>query len=271
MSSFRKFIFAVGSAAVTVSAHGLMESPPSRNWICGKESQPYEIDQGQAKTPACSTAYAVNPLAAYNFMAVVTHSWGRSKADPLPKHVCGYAGEYWKGAETPWDVPMAWPAQPMAAGPQAITWNITWGPHFDDTKEFRYWITKADFTFSPAEALAWEDFEAEPFCVLEYDDKNPTANPKVASDKAKARFTTTCDVPPRRGHHVIYGEWGRTEPTIERFHGCIDAAFGPAAPVRPVRAEARPGTRVPAAEATDALGRAPARRKASGPILFPVP
>jgi chitin-binding protein len=30
-------------------------------------------------------------------------------------------------------------------------------------------------------------------------------------------------VPARSGRHVIYAEWGRTPPTLERFHGCIDA------------------------------------------------
>jgi chitin-binding protein len=229
-----RFLFAcLGAAIAELSAHGLMESPPSRSWICGAITKPHEIDLGTAKYPACSTAFAINDLAAYNFMAVVTHTWGRSKVAPLPKHVCGFAGEFWKGAETPWDVPMDWPAQPVKAGTQAITWNVSWGPHFDDTKEFRYWITKADFVFSPAKALSWDDFEAEPFCVLEYDDKNPTANPKVSANKAAARFTTHCELPSRKGHHVVYGEWGRTEPTIERFHGCIDVAYEGAAGLSP--------------------------------------
>ena len=38
-------------------------------------------------------------------------------------------------------------------------------------------------------------------------------------------FTTRCTVPSRTGRHVIYAEWGRTPPTFERFHGCIDAQF----------------------------------------------
>jgi len=38
-------------------------------------------------------------------------------------------------------------------------------------------------------------------------------------------FTTRCTVPSRTGRHVIYGEWGRTPPTFERFHGCVDVQF----------------------------------------------
>jgi len=114
----------------------------------------------------------------------------------------------------------------MSSGLQTITWNISWGPHFDDTAEFRYWITKSDFQFSKTKALSWSDFETTPFCVLNYEDSTPTANPNVISDKAAQKFHTKCTVPARSGHHVIYGEWGRKPPTYERFHGCIDAAFG---------------------------------------------
>lgn len=239
-----------GSAAL---GDGLMESPPARNWYCGYKTKPDEILNHQAQFPACSTAFAAIPNAGYNFMTVVTHSWGRAQADPLPGHVCSFDAETWQGAQTPWDVPMDWPAAPMAAGVQSITWNAYWGPHYDDTHDFSYWITKPDFVFSPARELTWDDFETEPFCVELYDDKNPAANPDLTVDKTNAKFTTRCTIPARIGHHVIYGEWGRTESTKQRFHGCIDAAFGPA-PVRP--AKSRASLPVPPKPRVDALGRA---------------
>lgn len=242
-------------APAAILAHGVIQSPPSRSWICGGETKPDEIQFGKAKTPACSTAFKVNPLAAYNYMAVVTHSWGRAKVTPLPAHVCGFAGEFWKGAETPWDAAMAWPTTPMAPGPQTFTWNISWGPHFDDTKEFKYWITKPGFTFSPAKALTWDDFETEPFCTQEYDDKNPAANPAVSTDKPKSLFHTKCTLPQRNGHHVIYGEWGRTEPTIERFHGCVDASFGATGIERKPAGQGARRAQTGNAGGADALGR----------------
>lgn len=212
-------------ASAQLFAHGLMENPASRNWICGATTKPDQVDNGTAEHPECGTAFATNPIAGYSFMSVLTHAQGRSVVTPLPTHVCSFGSETWKGAQTPWDVPMDWPAQPMGTGEQTITWNISWGPHFDDTAEFRYWITKADFQFSPTRELTWDDFESTPFCVLSYDDKNPTANPAVISDKDTSHFYTKCNIPERSGHHVIYGEWGRLPPTYERFHGCIDAAF----------------------------------------------
>ncbi|MEO7424353.1 MAG: lytic polysaccharide monooxygenase [Fibrobacteria bacterium] len=259
------------SCSAWVSAHGVIESPPARNWMCGAVTKPDELDFGNntAKYPACSTAFAINPLAAYNFMAVVTHALGRASVTPLPKNVCGFDGESWKGAETPWDVPMEWMTTPMAAGPQTFTWNITWGPHFDDTEDLRFWITKSTFIFSPSKTLTWDDFEVAPFCTEKYDDKNPTANPDMTADKAKSLLTAKCILPERKGHHVIYSEWGRIGPTFERFHGCVDGAFGATGASigpRPSSRSRNPGLAPVIEKETDALGRNGAIR--SGVLLF---
>lgn len=255
-------------SAMGAFGHGLIQSPPSRMYYCGYETRPDHVTNGTAKTPACSTAFAVNQLAAYNFMSVVTHSWGRAKVTPLPKNVCGFDGEYWKGAKTPWDAAMDWPTTRVNPGPLTITWDVSTGPHFDDTKEFTYWITKPDFVFSPTKELTWDDFETQPFCALDYDDKKPTANPNITTDKGKSLFFTKCNVPARNGHHVIYGEWGRTEPTIERFHGCIDIAVGTAptaiAP-GPKPAPKAPKVGAPSGTQADMLGRIRGQRSVPTP------
>jgi chitin-binding protein len=113
----------------------------------------------------------------------------------------------------------------MTAGPRNFVWNISWGPHFSDSSDFRYWITKPGFVWQTGRALSFSDFEDLPFCDLAYNDATPNANPNLIPDKANALFTTRCTVPARSGRHVIYAEWGRQPPTLERFHGCIDAAF----------------------------------------------
>lgn len=243
-------------------AHGVIENPPSRNWICGYDTRPEHFISGTVKYPACSTAFAFSPdpRAMYNYMSVVTHGLGRAQVTPLPKNVCGFDGETWKGAATPWDAPMAWPAQHMTPGPHIFTWNIQWGPHIDDTEEFRYWITKADFVFSPTKALTWDDFETEAFCVEKFNGVAQAANPDITVDKANNRMTTRCSVPERKGHHVIYSEWGRTPPTLERFHGCVDVAFGEMAainaPAGLTSGAANRGAPAGIRKATDALGRA---------------
>ncbi|WP_096087638.1 lytic polysaccharide monooxygenase [Agaribacterium haliotis] len=211
----------------TVQAHGLMVEPPSRNAVCGLNEKP-----DQASQQACIDAFADDAQGGYNFMSVLTHDVGRKGVSPLPTNVCGFDAETWQGGATPWDVATNWPAQAATAGPLDIVWNISWGPHFDDTEEFRYWITKSDFVFDAEQNLSWDDFEEQAFCILTYDDSQPEANPYIVADKPGNTFRTTCTLPKRSGHHVIYGEWGRNAFTYERFHGCIDLAFadGPRPP-----------------------------------------
>lgn len=224
--AFRKILsFAVLGLPTIAFAHGLIQDPPSRNWICGATTKPDQIAAGTAATPACKGAFADDFSGGYQFMSVLTNARGRAAVIPLPKNVCGFDSKTWKGEATPWDKAIDWPTNKMTAGRKKFTWNISWGPHFDDSEEFRYWITKPDFKFQAGTPLSWTDFEEKAFCELKYDDKNPGVNPDVVPEKAAAQFHTYCTIPPREGRHVIYAEWGRNQYTLERFHGCIDAAF----------------------------------------------
>jgi len=205
-------------------AHGLIQSPPSRNWFCGAITKPDEVANGVAQFPICGGAFALDQIAGYNFMSVLTHTLGRAVVGPRA-NVCGFNSETFNGGATVWDQPIDWPTSNMSSGPQTFTWNISWGPHFSDTQEFRYWITKPGFQFQVGRPLSFADFEDQPFCSLTYDDANPSANPAVIPDKANAMFQTRCTVPARSGRQVIYAEWGRNQFTFERFHSCVDVVF----------------------------------------------
>ena len=210
-----------------VSAHGLVQDPPARNWFCGAVTKPDHVSNGVAQYPVCGGAFSAPGVRfedGYSFMSVLTHTTGRAGIGPRT-NVCGFNSETWNGAATVWDQPIDWPTVPMAAGPRNFVWNISWGPHFSDSSDFRYWITKPGFVWQTGRALSFSDFEDLPFCDLAYNDATPNANPNLNPDKTNALFTTRCTVPARSGRHVIYAEWGRTPPTLERFHGCIDAAF----------------------------------------------
>lgn len=207
--------------------HGLIQDPPSRNWFCGAITKPDQVASGTAQYPVCGDAFnapGIDPNAGYNFMSVLTHTTGRSGVGPR-QNVCGFNSESWNGGATPWDQSINWPTVPMSAGQKTFTWNISWGPHFSDTEEFRYWITKPGFQYQVGRALSFSDFEDQPFCTLTYNDANPSANPNVIPNPGAATFQTRCNVPSRTGRHVIYAEWGRNQWTYERFHGCIDAMF----------------------------------------------
>ncbi|HET9313991.1 MAG TPA: lytic polysaccharide monooxygenase, partial [Vicinamibacteria bacterium] len=213
--------------AGTSYAHGLIQSPPARNWFCGSITKPDHVQNGVAQYPVCGNAFfapGIEPTAGYSFMSVLTHTQGYSVLGPRA-NVCGYNSETWNGAATVWDQPIDWPTSPMTAGAQNFTWNISWGPHFSDTEEFRYWITRPGFQYQVGQPLSFSDLEAQPFCVETYNDANPTGNPDVIANPAAATFQTRCTVPSRTGRHVIYAEWGRNLFTFERFHGCIDVVF----------------------------------------------
>ena len=207
--------------------HGLMVQPPSRNATCG---MPEDQKPHNATNPACIEAFQDDSNGGYQFMSVLTHDVGRQGVSPLPKNVCGFDSETWdnnnNGNTTPWDKPLDWPTTPVSAGPFEITWNISWGPHFDDTEEFVYYITKPGFEYQVGVPLTWDDFESEPFCKQTYNDATPNANPNVVPNVGDTTFATACELPERSGRHVVYGEWGRNYFTFERFHGCIDVSYG---------------------------------------------
>lgn len=198
-----------------ILAHGLIVNPPSRNAYCGLNEKPHN-----ATSEACIDAFANTGSEGYQFMSVLTHTQGRQFSTST--HVCGFDSETWEGGATPWDIASDWPSSSFSSGTQVFTWNILWGPHWDDTEEFVFYITKPDFVFDRNNELTWDNFEDEPFCVQKYDDANPEANPDVQTQKDDNLFHVTCDVPSREGHHVIYGEWGRNQWTYERFHSCMD-------------------------------------------------
>lgn len=220
----------VGAALLAFSAmsfgHGFVESPGARNYFCGAVTKPDQVGNGTAKYPVCGDAFASDPNGGYSYMSVLNHHQGRKVLGPVSKNVCGFDSETWKGGKTPWDNSINWPVNNISGGSQVFTWDISNGPHFDDSSDFRYWITKPGFVYQVGRELTWADFEDQPFCDLPYNDDNPSAYPNVRADKGAARVHTTCTIPSRSGRHVIYAEWGREPPTYERFHGCIDVQIG---------------------------------------------
>ena len=187
------------SSPAACFAHGLVQDPPARNWFCGAVTKPDHVANGVAQYPVCGNAFTapgVRVDAGYSFMSVLTHTTGRAGVGPRT-NVCGFNSETWNGAATVWDQPIDWPTVPMTAGPRNFVWNISWGPHFSDSSDFRYWITKPGFVWQTGRALSFADFEDAPFCDLAYNDATPNANPNLIPDKANALFTTRCTVPAR--------------------------------------------------------------------------
>src|SRR5690625_2608469 len=129
----------MGSLAVMLSAsvfgHGLISESPSRSWT-------WDANYNSAQAGSiCAHAFVDDCNGGYQFMRVLTHTQGRAGVDPLPENVCSFGTSTWNGQATPWDKPLEWPAHEIEPGPLTLTWDISWGPHWDDTEEFRDWIT----------------------------------------------------------------------------------------------------------------------------------
>ncbi|KAJ1536074.1 hypothetical protein HK096_000799, partial [Nowakowskiella sp. JEL0078] len=208
---------------VQVKGHGLISDPPSRGWFCGYLTKPDNYPSGPY--PVCGDAFNapyLNPNDAYNYMSVATHEGG-FQVDGARDHVCSYNSDFALFVNhSIWvDAPIEWPKTNVSSsgGSTWFTWSIQWGPHFSDTKEF------PDFVYTVGKNITFNDFESTPFCVQNYTDTTPTANPNVISDYTAVTFKVQCNVPARSGHHIIKAEWGRDQSTFERFHSCVDLNF----------------------------------------------
>ncbi|KAJ3114680.1 hypothetical protein HK100_001581 [Physocladia obscura] len=160
-------------------------------------------------------------------MSMATHNLGYAVVGPVP-NVCSFDSDFsvFQNTTTWTDVPIDWPLNNMSPGTQNFVWSIQWGPHFSDTFEFNFWITNADFVYTVGQNVTFADFESTQFCHQPYNASDTTANPNVVPNTTNSTFTVTCNVPARSGHHIIKAEWGRTAPTLERFHCCVDGLFG---------------------------------------------
>jgi chitin-binding protein len=225
-------------------SHGLIEDPPSREFFCGKITRPEHTESKELPYEACRPILKKegkynNDI--YQFMSVLSHSRGYYKSQNLPAYVCGFGTETFQGLASPWDALINWPTTNMSAGPHTFTWDVSYGPHFSDTENFRYWITVPTYQFSENKQLQWSDLEEEPFCEIPWDDNAPNKDPNIQADKPNNKFHMVCKVPHREGRHLIYAEWGRTMATNERFHSCIDVNFQDSA-VHGVKAKISPIT-----------------------------
>ena len=182
--------------------------------------------------------------------------------------MCSFSSQTWNNnnpalnTPTPWDLPINWPTKTITAGPRIFTWNVPNGPHFDDTEDFTYWITRSTYQHQVGRALTWADLEPRRSATRTRSTAAAAApswtraTPTSSSTAAAQTIGTRCTVPsrPAGSRHVIYAEWGRlganSTPwqggTDERFHGCIDVVFqgGGGTTVTPIISANQPPTAV---------------------------
>ncbi|BEO41527.1 GlcNAc-binding protein A [Serratia marcescens] len=188
-----KIVLAIAalSASGSAFAHGYIEQPESRAYLCQKG---LNTQCGQAQYEPQSTGEGPD---------------GFPAAGPRDGELASASGSTnWIGTRLNEQSADRWTKRKMQSGPNDFTWKFT-APH--PIADFKYYITKENW--NPNQPLTRDALELTPFCV-------------IPGGPAASTGTTThsCDVPERSGYHVIYGAWDVSD-TAATFYNVIDAEF----------------------------------------------
>ncbi|GKU77903.1 lytic polysaccharide monooxygenase [Paenibacillus sp. L3-i20] len=167
----------------SASAHGYMESPASRAYMC----------KDKLNTGCGAIIYEPQSLEAEgNF----------PESGPADGQIAG-AGGFKELNEQTKD---RWKKVTLNGGKNTFTWKLT-ANHVSES--WKYYITKKDW--DPNKPLTRDALEAKPFCTIDYKGAKPPMN--VSHD---------CDVPTdRSGYHLILGVWEIAD-TINAFYNVVD-------------------------------------------------
>ncbi|WP_263070567.1 N-acetylglucosamine-binding protein GbpA [Enterobacter huaxiensis] len=193
-----KIALAVATLTVASSAfaHGYIESPASRAYMC-KLGQ--NIDCGAVQ---------------YEPQSVEKTSGFPSGAEPADGQLASAGISQYSQLDK--QSLNAWTKNPMTAGPHEFVWHHT-APH--KTVNWRYYITKQNW--DPNKPLTRDQFELTPFCTINGNSQAPAVTQPM-----------NCNVPERTGYQVIYGVWEIAD-TTNSFYQAIDVDFGNGGSVTP--------------------------------------
>ncbi|WP_061707780.1 N-acetylglucosamine-binding protein GbpA [Pseudenterobacter timonensis] len=184
------------SVASSALAHGYIESPASRAYMC---KQGKNIDCGpvqyEPQSVEKSSGFPSGTMPPDGQLA----SAGIANYSQLDRQSLN-----------------AWTKTPITPGPHEFVWYHT-APH--KTNNWRYYITKQNW--DPNKPLTRDQFELTPFCSVNGYGQAPTM-----------RKAMNCNVPQRTGYQVIYGVWEIAD-TANSFYQAIDVDFGNGGDVTP--------------------------------------
>ncbi|GGM27714.1 MULTISPECIES: lytic polysaccharide monooxygenase [Micromonospora] len=198
------------------AAHGSMQSPASRIYLC------YQEGPETPRSPACQAlreAGGSQPVYDWNGV-LVSDVAGRHRQVIPDGKLCSAGNEAFRGL----DLPRAdWPATSLpSGGDHRFLWHGT-APHVGT---FEFYVTRDGY--QPDKPLTWADLESEPF---------------LRADRPQLRdgvFRIDGKLPAKRGRHLIYTIYQRTD-SPEAFYACSDVTFGGGdAPAPPQQPEVQP-------------------------------
>ncbi|MGL5603092.1 MAG: N-acetylglucosamine-binding protein GbpA [Silvania sp.] len=191
---------ALALATLTVAssafAHGYVESPASRAYMC-KLGQNIDCGsvQWEPQSVERTSGFPTGALPPEGQLA----SAGISQYSQLDRQSLN-----------------AWTKTPITAGPNTFAWYHT-APH--KTTNWRWYITRQDW--NPNKPLTRDQFDLTPFCTINGHGQAPAQRQEM-----------NCNVPQRTGYQVIYAVWEIAD-TSNSFYQAIDVDFGNGGNVTP--------------------------------------
>ncbi|WP_237391759.1 lytic polysaccharide monooxygenase [Paenibacillus dendrobii] len=187
MAAFAGLVLLMFLIADKASAHGYIESPGSRGYLCA---------EGVNKNCG-AIIYEPQSLEAYK---------GFPQNGPADGKIASASGLF---PELDQQSSTRWSKVNMTPGTTTFKWTIE-ARHA--TTSWKYYITKQNW--DPNQPLSRAQFDLTPFCSVDYKGKQPGAT-----------YTDTCTVPSRTGYQVILAVWEIAD-TANAFYNVIDADFG---------------------------------------------
>jgi predicted carbohydrate-binding protein with CBM5 and CBM33 domain len=202
--------------AAPASAHGAMEIPGSRTFLCYEDSIT-STGQIQPHNPACQSAIANSgPTPLYNWFAVGNRSGttsGETSALIPDGKLCSGNSNYYDFSGFDQANPN-WPKTHLTSGSTLQIQYNKWAAH---PGTFSLYISKPDW--DPTKPLTWEELEPTPFSTA-------TDPPSVgAPGSISSYYYWNATLPSGyTGYQMIYSIWARSDST-ETFYGCSDVLF----------------------------------------------
>ncbi|ARZ02125.1 acetylglucosamine-binding protein [Yersinia ruckeri] len=184
----------VMSISGSALAHGYIETPPSRNFLCSEMGKNMNKDCGAVQYEPQSSGETAD---------------GFPEQGPEDGKLA--SGTNYLSVNLNQQTATRWHKVKMQSGPQDFKWTFLAAHPITD---FKYYMTKQDW--NPNQPLTRDSFDLTPFCVIPGGPASTTSS-----------TTHECDVPERTGYQVIYGAWDVSD-TPGTFYQMIDAEFGSA-------------------------------------------
>lgn len=219
------------------SAHGAMEMPGSRTFLCYEDALT-STGQLVPHNPACQAAVAnsgLTPL--YNWFATANNQGttsGETTGFIPDGKLCSGNSNYFdfSGFDT---VSANWPQTHLTAGATIQIKYNKWAAH---PGTFSLYITKPGW--DSTKPLTWADLEPMPFSTAT--DPPSAGNP----GNINSYYFWNATLPSGyTGNHIIYSVWARSD-SVETFYGCSDVVFdGGNGQVTGIGSSAPPPTEIP--------------------------